>query len=425
MKKLLLSAAAFAVVAVSAVAVAPTTAEAVPAFARQTGAACYSCHFQAIPRLTAFGRNFRMNAFRDMGEQALIEDDHLSLPAVFNAALLFKARIKDQNGDAALTGGAFGTGKNTAIQWPDETAILIGGRYGEHVGGLTEWAGGGPLSYKLAYVFDTDMGSIAIAGGSTDGLGAPYLFNDPSNTTGRNIRGWQHRAAFSDAAHILSDGVSGIGVYAYLNDMAYIAIGGIIPNLGALSGNTTSATNAAALDLSLYARIAATVEFGGFDVVGGVYYADINLKAPNAVALGALDPTGGGAGQNIGVDLQVQGDIGDASLGFYLLAQFKGEDPFLSTPLAKVDNTGYYPLVTVAFGHFGVRFGYDYSKVEVSGGPVAVSSTAKTLVAGAWYSVAQNVELDLEYNSTKFGVPAGLPAVASANSTTLVLEYVY
>ena len=44
MKKSILSAAAFAVVAVSAVAVAPTTSEAIPAFARQTGAACLSCH---------------------------------------------------------------------------------------------------------------------------------------------------------------------------------------------------------------------------------------------------------------------------------------------------------------------------------------------------------------------------------------------
>jgi hypothetical protein len=49
MKKMIFSAVAFAVVAVSAVAVAPTTSEAVPSFARQTGASCNSCHFQSIP----------------------------------------------------------------------------------------------------------------------------------------------------------------------------------------------------------------------------------------------------------------------------------------------------------------------------------------------------------------------------------------
>jgi len=135
MKKMLFSAVAFAVVAVSAVVVAPTTSEAVPAFARQTGAACLNCHFQAIPRLTAFGRNFKIGGFRDMGEQALLEDDHLSLPAVFNASLLFKARINVSN----TAGGGFGGLDKSGIQWPDEAAFLVGGRYGSNIGGLTGW----------------------------------------------------------------------------------------------------------------------------------------------------------------------------------------------------------------------------------------------------------------------------------------------
>lgn len=145
MKKMLLSAAAFAVVAVSAVAVAPTTSEAVPAFARQTGAACLNCHFSAIPRLTAFGRTFRMNAFRDMGEQALIEDDHLSLPAIFNMSFLMKARISSGHttngaGVTVASGGAIGgaVGNATQIQFPDETALLFGGRVGEHMGMFVE-----------------------------------------------------------------------------------------------------------------------------------------------------------------------------------------------------------------------------------------------------------------------------------------------
>ncbi|MFQ5519413.1 MAG: hypothetical protein ACE5E3_05370, partial [Mariprofundus sp.] len=218
MKKMILSAAAFAVVALSSMAVAPTTSEATPGFARQTGAACLSCHFQAIPRLSAMGRGFKIGGYRDMGEQALIEDDHLSLPAVFNAALLFKARVNFTNQPL----GGFGAQDSSGIQWPDEAALLIGGRYGEHVGGLTEW-NGGPLSYKLGYFIDLDAGTLAFVGGSTDALGTGYLFNDPSNALVRNTRGTQFRPTFFKKTS-MQTGVSGLGVY-FSNDLVYAAIG--------------------------------------------------------------------------------------------------------------------------------------------------------------------------------------------------------
>lgn len=41
----------------------PGEAEAVPAFARQTGMACNSCHFQHFPTLNAFGRAFKAGGY--------------------------------------------------------------------------------------------------------------------------------------------------------------------------------------------------------------------------------------------------------------------------------------------------------------------------------------------------------------------------
>jgi len=137
MKKIILSAASLAVAAVASVSVAPTTSEAVPAFARQTGAACLNCHFQAIPRLAPMGREFRMNAFRDIS-QDVIEDEHLSLGAVFNASFLMKARYSQGSGDLGKA-GAMGTGDGGAIQYPDESAILFGDRLSEHSGFFQEW----------------------------------------------------------------------------------------------------------------------------------------------------------------------------------------------------------------------------------------------------------------------------------------------
>jgi thiol-disulfide isomerase/thioredoxin len=41
----------------------PKTAEAVPAFSRQTGEPCSTCH-DVIPKLNQLGQNFRINGFR-------------------------------------------------------------------------------------------------------------------------------------------------------------------------------------------------------------------------------------------------------------------------------------------------------------------------------------------------------------------------
>lgn len=403
MKKMLLSAAAFAVVAVSAVAVAPTTSEAVPAFARQTGAACLSCHFQAIPRLTAFGRSFKIGGFRDMGEQALLEDDHLSMPAVFNASLLFKARINFTNKGLNAVGGAKGFGglDSSGIQWPDEAALLIGGRYGSNIGALTEW-NGGPLSYKIAFVGDFDFGQVGFVGGSTDALGLGYLYNDPSNTLVRNTRGTQFRPTFFKNTS-MQTGVTGLGVYATVADMLYVAVGQFVSNAGMNPANGGTLSGAA-LDFLTWGRVALTAEVAGLDMVAGIYSVSGSQNKNAAVGIAKETTTG--------VDLQLQGDLGGVSVGLYGVYQFTGKRWATVGAAAPASNfTGFHGNVNVSLGHFGVKAGYSSSKDKQAGG-----AAAKTALAGVWYSLAQNVELDVEYETTSGG---GL------KQTTVLLEYVY
>ncbi|NWF39060.1 hypothetical protein F3F96_07930 [Mariprofundus sp. NF] len=437
MKKTLLSAAAFAVVAVSAVAVAPTTSEAVPAFARQTGAACLNCHFQAIPRMTAFGRTFRMNAFRDMGEQGLIEDEHLSLPAVFNMAFLMKARIsngatKTGAGVQTAGGGLIGTqatvssvavatptANKTAIQFPDETAFLFGGRLGEHTGMFVEMGYNGAamdmLGYKVAYVIDIDGGLIAVALGTSDALGLSSVFNDPSNAISRNTRGVQTRArAMRDTVH--HDAGTGVGVYGHVADSIYFALGGAVAaGGGAVVGGGVD------LDLGTYARLAYTGELGGFDVVAGGWYANLhnaNHKINNIPK---------GSRKEVGLDIQVQGDLGAASVGFYLPIVLSSKTDAawaggIGTMGANQKVTGYMPYVNIAFGAAGVRLGYDYAKRTNTIGAAATQKDTQ-FVFGAWYDLAQNFTLDLEYDAQKRTVNGA--ATQKLNATTLQLEYVY
>ena len=74
----------------------PHTAEAVPAFARQTGMPCMSCHFQNFPALNSFGRNFRAKGYTMQGLQTMIEGEDLSLPSTLNASVITKIRYQDK-----------------------------------------------------------------------------------------------------------------------------------------------------------------------------------------------------------------------------------------------------------------------------------------------------------------------------------------
>ncbi|NWF36619.1 hypothetical protein [Mariprofundus sp. KV] len=447
MKKTLLSAAAFAVVAVSAVAVAPTTSEAVPAFARQTGAACLNCHFQAIPRMTAFGRSFRMNAFRDMGEQGLIEDEHLSLPAVFNMAFLMKARISNGTtknaaglvtagggliGTAATSGLALGltgtaataipggTPSTTALQFPDETAFLFGGRLGEHTGMFVEMGYNGAamdmLGYKVAYVVDIDGGLIAVALGTSDALGLSSVFNDPSNAISRNTRGVQTRArAMRDTVH--HNAMTGVGVYGIVANSIYFAAGATVSGGGgAVVGGGVD------LEVGQYYRAAFMGELAGFDVVAGGWYA--NSINP----IHKMTGVGKGSRKELGVDVQLQGDIGAASVGFYMPVVISSKTDaawnglLTGTMAASQKVTGFMPYVNIAFGAAGIRLGYDYSKQTATVGGALTRKDTQVIV-GAWYDLAQNFTLDLEYDAQKRTGIAG--TVSKLNATTLQLEYVY
>ena len=107
----------------------PDTAEAVPAFARQTGMPCMGCHFQNFPALNAFGRSFRAKGYTMQGSQPMIEGEDLSLPSTLNASVITKIRYQVKDNDDDNRG---------EIQWPDEAALLVGGRAADNIGFLME-----------------------------------------------------------------------------------------------------------------------------------------------------------------------------------------------------------------------------------------------------------------------------------------------
>src|SRR3972149_11904250 len=109
-------------------------AYAVPAFGRQPGMACNSCHFQHFPLLNEFGRSFKSDGYTTIGGQSLMEGDFLSLPSVLNASLVTKLRYQKTNGRSQT----YDKKNRGFLELPNEGALLLGGRVGEHVGFLLE-----------------------------------------------------------------------------------------------------------------------------------------------------------------------------------------------------------------------------------------------------------------------------------------------
>jgi len=410
MKKTLLSAAAFASVAVAAVAIAPTTSEAIPAFARQTGAACLSCHFQTFPALSSFGRAFKMGSFTDVGEQALVEDDNLSIPAVMNATVVIRGDITSA------------TGSKATYNIPSETPILVAGRVGENTGFFVEFANGGTG-----------------AGGGVS-VGNWQLLNSWDMTDDLKIGFGAHNSGFGGSAVLETSNVFGqhSGKLAGGTLSAINAVGFNAPTLAIAGwvGNETfdvqagliapSAAQGAPVggNLGQIIRGHYFMDVAGFDTMIGAGLVTGNAKTYKAAAapLTGVVPSTDSAMDLKFVDFQMQGDLtDDMSLGIYGdYASVADKTAAAVGGAAAVTNfyggggkfTGYSLRAELKPVHnmgFGVGFG---SNKTTAAGAAAVK-TDTTQVA-AFYEVYQNLELNFIYDSAKS---------AGATTNTTIVEF--
>jgi hypothetical protein len=110
------------------VALFPAIAQAIPAFATQTGQPCTACHIGAYgPQLTAFGRAFKISGYTQTGGDAPI-------PMPFSVMLLgsYSNTTKGQGAPAANN---YGPNGNFAM---DQISIFAGGRITDFAGALVQ-----------------------------------------------------------------------------------------------------------------------------------------------------------------------------------------------------------------------------------------------------------------------------------------------
>ena len=370
MKKTLLSAAAFAVVAVSAVSIAPTTSEAIPAFARQTGAACLSCHFQSFPSLAAFGRAFKEGAFTDVGEQALVEDDNLSLPSSLNITAMFRPQFN-------LTKSSAG-GTTKSIAATADQVLMIAGRIGSNTGAFVEMdtQGGGFGNNQLLHSIDMGDGKVILSYYNTG-------FGEDAGLQLMSVWG-QHGGllggkGLSENNTIGARQTAGVSA-SYATETFAVTVGGI-NNGRAIAANWS---------------LAPMVRAQGFFDMGG---AELGLGA--IVVSGTTDNTAAPVkevAKRFGVDVQVQGEMGDTQYGIYA--------DFASANASSASETNVYNASTA-----NKRDGYSFRAtvkpvhniILMAGVGQDKTGTVKTskTAFGLEYELYQNAVINLTYGTSK------------------------
>jgi len=383
----------------------PATAEAVPAFARQMGASCDTCHFQHFPMLNSFGRAFKASGFT-MATTPLIESEHFSIPESLDAAVFTNIRYQMSNGTKAA-----GTSPATSNdgQWiiPAETSLFVAGRASENVGVLMEGdvggagadAGAGFLaSLKLPIVFPvTGTMNIGVVP-FTSGLGPAYAF-EVLNTgaVGNHVMTLVHPTEVSEQQYIQVGGgttyndyagdAEGIGFFAATSSYFFTAASWQ-PNHISLN----SADHATAKSTSTYLRAAMTPHIGGWDIGVGVQY----FGGESAIAGTTLDPVRTKA---VAFDAQAQGIINQMPLGVYFSyasapGTVAGDMPNLYDPNPNRKWAASLAAEWAAYAKGRGTLQLAYRRAEDG---AAMDSKDDALTVGASYLIAQNIQLSALY----------------------------
>ncbi|MBI5891986.1 MAG: hypothetical protein HZB47_15170 [Nitrosomonadales bacterium] len=402
MKKIVLSLASVLV----ATAFAPE-ASAVPAFARQQGKACSTCHFQHYPALNDYGRSFKAAGYTEMGKQGTIKGEGLSLPEVLNSSLFFKFRYVDTNGTDA-------SGVPTAAsgQWqiPDEFALLMGGRVSENAGFLLEAQlidNTAPVlaGFKMPIMFPVGEGEMKVGAVpfSTDGLGASYGFELLNTGAVRNVRVSENRNETSAQQYIgTAQGAQGVA-FVVADPMFFV--------------NVSRYANGSATDQKMsltYLRAAVTPTIGEWDMGFGVQSWSGNQADSTGLAGNDFKATA--------IDAQAQGAVGGMPLGLY----FTYATAPKSGATANTFNTGTNAdkKATTITAELGVLPGTATVLVGYRNADTGAATNAKdnAVTLGGTYQFAQNIQLQLTYSKRDKNGTTGRYAGGGDTQTLFMLS---
>ncbi len=376
------------------------TADAVPAFSRQTSMPCMGCHYQSFPALNSFGRSFRADGYTMQGAQPMIEGENLSLPSTLNVSVITKLRYQLKDNDDRNRG---------EIQWPDEAALLVGGRASENIGFLMELGmgpqeadtGDGSLTCTnpadaTTCTADTGSGeatgnflstkfhfavgdSFAIIPFSTDGLGVGYGFEMLNTGIQRSQRPIENRKGFSAAQALGTASGEATGIaFVYKSPEWFVNYSHWTPTWGNVHADILGG-------LAHYVRAGYTPNIGGWDTGFGV------SMMTGSVETGKTDPATETFVDSWGLDAQLQGMAGSMPLGIYASygvapKSTAAETNFYNSDL--VDDATAYGLLAKLEVMAGTSIYLAHASKKLA------DTTAETTL-GAQYLAAQNIKFEL------------------------------
>ena len=388
---------------VGIMAVCTTVAEATPAFARQMNSDCKTCHYQNIPKLNSFGKEFKLSGFTMTGgvkEVVSKDNGGLAIPSNLNMAFVIKARYHDVTNNKGVSGDSV-----KALEVLDESAFIFGGKITENIGTSMEFDGS---AYASKFIFSKpfEFGRLGLAYFTSEGFGAFSGLEVQTTGLYRPVRQFENRKK----ANIFQKNAIGNGQATGVQ--AFYSGNGIVVTAGQYLPVYGPSADAEASGYKTFARATYELNTAGYNITLGGYYIGGDTRTVNTAAAD-LEPFGGKVDNNYdrsslnrestGLDFQLQGDVSNMSL--MVTAGYILSNTYDSTgTVGAADNhndTGFSiaaqvnPIETV-----GVKFALLSSDDEED----ATGDSAETSISlGTDYNVAQNVRLCLEYSTTSFG----------------------
>lgn len=362
--------------------------QAVPAFARQTGNACTTCHFQQFPLLNAFGRAFVRGGYTMVGGQSLIEGDDLSIPSTLNASLITQIKYVKTNGTASPAAGT----NNGEIKFPNEAALFLGGRVGEHIGYVLESQIGdaganGFTNFKMPFGFDAGVAHLEVAPFTTDGFGPSYGFELLNTGAVRQPRPTEHRSDVSAQQYVGMTGAATGFAFVASNEMGFVNATLYVPGTESADMGTSFLN---------YFRIAATPQVAGWDLGIGAQLMTGTSKAQGYIGHPAASADGEIKADAMAFDAQAQGMVGSMPLGVYVSyaiapkSDATGAKNYINTGAKDKSGIGISALLSVT------------PKTEISVGTRQGTNNAgdtdNAIALGVKYLIAQNVQLSLNHS---------------------------
>ena len=329
-----------------------------------------------------------------VGGQSMVEGDLLSMPSVLNASVITKIYYKKTNGDNDDSG----TNKGQ-LQFPNEAALFLGGRVGEHIGFALEAQMDDSHGTMFAN-FEIPIGVYEINGThlevipfTTHGHGPAFATEYLSTGALRAIRIIENRAAISAQQNI------GTGVQA--QGFAFAAY----HPKGMATYTMWQPEGPAASDASPflhYIRAVASHQVGSFDLAGGVQWWGGSTKGSTIATASKFQTVSlqiERRAKAFAIDAQAQGAVAGLPLGVYATYANAEKSDTVGTTNMFNNNTNGDETAWSLVAELGVlpgRATVIAAYLDSDTGAATNSDDSATTLA-ATYMLAQNVELSINH----------------------------